>query len=88
MDPFEQSLSGSDLDFPRKCDNRPDIDSLHHRFDTDNLSVQTRIFTRRFILDKAVHGEFTKLPFESIFELEENQKVRFILLFNSVNPRG
>ena len=44
MDPFEQSLSGSDLDFPRKCENRPDIDSLHYRFDTDNLSIQMRIF--------------------------------------------
>ena len=82
MDPFEQSLCGNGEYFPGKCSNHPDIESLHYKFDTDNLLVQTRIFTRRFIPNKAVHGKFTILPFASINELEGNQ--RSALPFHSI----
>ena len=47
MDPFEQSLCGDGFAFPGKYTNQPDIESLHYKFDTDNLSIQMRIFCRR-----------------------------------------
>ena len=83
MDPFEQSLCGNGDLFPGKWYNRPDTESLHYRFDTDNLSVQTRMFYETFYSKyKPVHGKFTTLPFASIFELEGNQ--RSVLPFYSV----
>ena len=45
MDPFEQSLSEPDFNFSQKYLNRLDIKSLHYKFDTDNLSIQMRIFS-------------------------------------------
>ena len=32
------------LSFPGKYLNHPDIESLHYKFDTDNLSIQMHIF--------------------------------------------
>ena len=83
MDPFEQSLSGPDFNFPKKCLNRPDTKSLHYRFDTDNLSIQMRIFIDVIFYIYMVHGIFTVLPFAWVNELEEGKKDRFTLLFNS-----
>ena len=82
MDPFEQSLSGPDFNFPKKCLNRPDTESLHYRFDTDNLSIQMRIFSDVIFY---IYGpwDIYGFTFRVSKWTRSGWKDRFTLLFNS-----